>query len=58
MSAVLSQTGGATPSGIAREAIRQLATRRMPPTPENYARLYAEISGVEEVHPALFPACQ
>ena len=53
MSAVLSQSGGATPSGIAREAIRQLATRRMPPTPQNYARLYAEISGVEEVHPAV-----
>jgi diguanylate cyclase len=52
MSAVLSQPGGATPSGIARETIRLLATRRMPPTPENYSRLYAEISGAEESHPA------
>lgn len=51
MSAVLSNPGN--PSEIARETIRQLATRRLPPTPENYARLYAEISGEESTHPAL-----
>ena len=53
MSAVLTQSGLPNSSGIAREAIRQLATRRLPPTPDNYARLYAEISGTEQVHPAL-----
>ena len=34
------------PPEIAKEAIRQLALRRMPPTPDNYARLYGEVSGV------------
>ncbi|MDR1351271.1 MAG: GGDEF domain-containing protein [Zoogloeaceae bacterium] len=33
------------PTEIAREAFRQLATRRVPPTPDNYRMLYAEISG-------------
>ena len=34
------------PPEIAKEAIRQLALRRMSPTPDNYARLYGEVSGV------------
>ncbi|RCS56453.1 sensor domain-containing diguanylate cyclase [Parvibium lacunae] len=33
------------PNELARESIKLLAQRRMPPTPENYARAYAEISG-------------
>ncbi len=33
------------PSEIAREALRQLAMRRVAPTPDNYRRLYHEISG-------------
>ena len=33
------------PSEIARETLRVLATRRLPPTPENYQKIYAEISG-------------
>ncbi len=33
------------PSEIARETLRVLATRRLPPTPENYHKIYAEISG-------------
>ncbi|MDR2678930.1 MAG: diguanylate cyclase [Zoogloeaceae bacterium] len=33
------------PTEIAREAFRQLAVRRVPPTPDNYRMLYAEISG-------------
>jgi diguanylate cyclase len=33
------------PSTIAREALRQLAARRLPPTPDNYSRVYAEIAG-------------
>ena len=37
---------------IARETIKQLALRRLAPTPDNYARLWAEISG----EPANAPA--
>ncbi len=33
------------PSEIAREALRRLATRRIPPTPDNYRVLYHEIAG-------------
>jgi len=33
------------PSEIAREALRRLATRRIPPTPDNYRELYHEIAG-------------
>jgi diguanylate cyclase len=33
-----------SPSTIAREALRQLAARRLPPTPENYHRVYHEIA--------------
>ncbi|MDP2793335.1 MAG: GGDEF domain-containing protein [Sulfurisoma sp.] len=33
------------PSDIARETLRQLAMRRIPPTPDNYHALYHEISG-------------
>ena len=35
------------PSDIAREAIRRLATRRQPPTPENFSQAYAEVEGRE-----------
>lgn len=34
------------PSEIARETLKALATRKTPPTPDNYARIYAQISGV------------
>lgn len=34
------------PTDIARETLKQLAARRIAPTPENYQRLYNEISGV------------
>jgi diguanylate cyclase len=50
MSAVLQNSGN--PTEIARETIRQLATRRIAPTPDNYARIYAEISGESAVNPA------
>ena len=43
------------PPDIAREAIKQLALRRMPPTPDNYARLYGEVSGVMEGIPRPLP---
>ena len=56
MSAVLSRSGSHStinPSEIARDVIRQLAVRRMAPTPDNYASLYAEISGGDATHPVL-----
>lgn len=36
------------PAEIAKETIRQIALRRIVPTPDNYAKLYAEISGLED----------
>ena len=33
------------PSDIARETLTMLATRKLAPTPENYAQMYREISG-------------
>ena len=35
----------ATPSEIARDTIRQLAQRRLAPTPDNYGRVYHELAG-------------
>ncbi|MDE2599047.1 MAG: GGDEF domain-containing protein [Rhodocyclaceae bacterium] len=37
------------PSEIARETLRQLAMRRIPPTPDNYLTLYNEIAGTRAV---------
>lgn len=34
------------PSEFAREALLTLAARKIQPTPENYAKIYAEISGI------------
>jgi diguanylate cyclase len=48
-----------SPSQIARETIRQLAVRKLSPTPENYAKIYALIAGKTEpadVQPAARPA--
>jgi diguanylate cyclase len=36
-----------SPSEIAREALRRLAQRRTPPTPDNYRALYHEIAGTQ-----------
>ncbi len=38
------------PGEIAREAIKRLATRRLPPTPENFSRAYAEVEGKELIN--------
>lgn len=42
-----------SPADLARETIRQLALRKLAPTPDHYSRVYAEISGqpVAEVTP-------
>ncbi|QNP60706.1 GGDEF domain-containing protein [Paenacidovorax monticola] len=42
-----------SPSEIARETLKQLATRRLAPTPDNYQAIYEEISGAPS--PAIFP---
>jgi diguanylate cyclase len=44
------------PLDIAREALRQLASRRIPPTPDNFRALYHEISGT--VAEAPFPSAE
>jgi len=35
----------ANPSELARETLIKLASNKTPPTPDNYARIYAQISG-------------
>ncbi|MFT4170944.1 MAG: diguanylate cyclase [Rhodocyclaceae bacterium] len=45
-----------TPAEIAREVIRQLATQRIPPTPENFADLYHKVGGTQPSE--LFPERQ
>jgi len=51
----MSSTPGTAPAELARDAFRQLAARRVPPTPENYARVYAERAGkpLAEVQPSI-----
>lgn len=41
----------AHPNDIAREAIKRLASRKQPPTPENFRRAYQEVQGVEPAKP-------
>ncbi len=36
------------PSDVARETLRRLAAKRIPPTPDNYRTLYHEIAGTKE----------
>jgi diguanylate cyclase len=43
------------PPEIAKETIRQLALRKMAPTPDNYSRLYGEIGGVMQTVPRVVP---
>lgn len=42
---VQEQKAAPSPTVIAREALRRLAVSRIAPTPDNYSRLYREISG-------------
>lgn len=37
-----------TPAEIARETLKQLMTRRMAPSPENYQSIYNEIAGISD----------
>lgn len=45
-----------TPQEIAREAVRLLAARRLPPTPENFQAAYHEVAGTRPLQP--FPLAQ
>jgi len=38
-----------SPSDLARETLKALATRKLAPTPDNYAKAYQEISGITQV---------
>lgn len=38
----------ANPSELARETLKTLASRKVPPTPDNYAKIYAEIGGLTD----------
>lgn len=42
---------GSNPSDIAREALRQLALRRLPITPDNFRLLYHEVAGMPAADP-------
>jgi len=44
-------TASSNPSDIAREALRQLALRRLPITPDNFRLLYHEVAGTPAVEP-------
>lgn len=44
----MKQLKDSNPTIIARETLRQLATLRIPPTPDNYHKLYNQISGNPE----------
>jgi len=41
----------AQPNDLAREAIKRLAARKQPPTPENFRRAYLEVQGVGPAKP-------
>ncbi len=42
----MNQTSHSNPTVIARETLRRLASLKIPPTPDNYHKIYDEISGV------------
>ncbi len=46
------------PSVIARETLKQMMARRMPPSPENYRAIYNEIAGIPDQPPDFFPEHQ
>ena len=45
-----------TPQEIAREAVKLLAARRLPPTPDNFQNAYHEVAGTRPLQP--FPLLQ
>lgn len=47
-----------SPAEVASKTLKALVVQKLPPTPENYARLYAEISGIPQppVQPITLPS--
>src|SRR6187402_3058569 len=43
-------------NAVAREALRRIAQERISPTPETYARIYAEVARTHPDHPSAPPA--
>ncbi len=41
-----------TPADLARDTMRRLAREKLPPTPENFARIYQQIAGPADTKPA------
>ncbi len=48
-------TANSSPHEIARETLRRMATKREPPTPDNYRRTYSDVSGQPEAESTLTP---
>ena len=44
----MNESKNANPTIVARETLKQLATLKIPPTPDNYYKLYNQISGVSD----------
>ncbi|MBX3628855.1 MAG: diguanylate cyclase [Nitrosomonas sp.] len=42
---MMSKLNDSSPSAIAREALQRLATLKIPPTPDNYQKIYDQIAG-------------
>jgi len=40
-----------TPQGIARETVKRLTERRLPPTPDNFQTVYHEVAGTRPLRP-------
>ena len=45
------QSRNINPTLVARETLKQLATLKIPPTPDNYHRLYVQIAGISTPDP-------
>lgn len=44
----MNESKNANPTIVARETLKQLATLKIPPTPDNYYKLYNQIAGVSD----------
>ncbi len=47
----MKQSRNINPTFVARETLKQLATLKIPPTPDNYHRLYVQIAGISTSDP-------
>lgn len=44
----MNESKNANPTIVARETLKQLTTLKIPPTPDNYYKLYNQIAGVSD----------